>query len=64
MEELFKAVSESRSMVTLSAPLFAGYLMQNYPNLKIAGITNHPPEQYMYAVRRLARTGRNYQQSH
>ncbi len=52
MDALFKAVSESRAYATLSAPLFAGYLMQNYPNLKIAGVTDHPPEPYMYAVRR------------
>ncbi len=52
MEELFRAVSESKVYATLSAPLFAGYLMRNYPNLKIAGVTDHPPEPYMYAVRK------------
>jgi two-component system sensor histidine kinase EvgS len=49
---LFKAVSESEAYATLSSPLFAGYLMQNYPNLKIAGVADHPPLPYMYAVRK------------
>ncbi|MEE4355475.1 MAG: transporter substrate-binding domain-containing protein, partial [Desulfococcaceae bacterium] len=52
MEALFRAVSESRAYATLSAPLFAGYLMQHYPNLKIAGLSDYPPEPYMYAVRK------------
>ncbi len=52
MAELFRAVSESQAYATLSAPLFAGYLMQNYPNLKIAGVADHPPLPYMYAVRK------------
>ncbi len=38
MEDMFKAISESKVYATLSAPLFAGYLMRNYPNLKIAGV--------------------------
>jgi signal transduction histidine kinase/DNA-binding response OmpR family regulator len=52
MEALFKAVSESEAYATLSSPLFAGYLMQNYPNLKIAGVADHLPLPYMYAVRK------------
>jgi len=52
MEALFKAVSESQAYATLSAPLFAGYLMRNYPNLKIAGVADHPSLPYMYAVRK------------
>ncbi|MGE0084532.1 MAG: PAS domain S-box protein [Desulfococcaceae bacterium] len=52
MEELFSAVSESNAYATLSLPLFAGYLMQNYPNLKIAGVMDRPVLPYQYAVRR------------
>ena len=52
MDDMFRAVSESKVYATFSAPLFAGYLMQNYPNLKIAGVTNDPPWPYMCAVRK------------
>jgi len=52
MDDTFKAVSESETYATFSAPLFAGYLMRNYPNLKIAGVVNQPPMPYMYAVRK------------
>ncbi len=51
MADLFKAVSESGAYATLSAPLFAGYLMQNYPNLKIAGVADHSNVPFLYAVR-------------
>jgi len=52
MEQMFKAVSESRADALISKTFFAGYLINNYPNLKIAGIADLPPEPYLYAVRR------------
>jgi ABC-type amino acid transport substrate-binding protein len=51
MEEMFKAVSESKADALFSKTYFAGYVMQNYPNLKIAGVADLPPEPYYYAVR-------------
>jgi ABC-type amino acid transport substrate-binding protein/nitrogen-specific signal transduction histidine kinase len=52
MEEMFKAVSESKADALFSQTYFAGYVIQNYPNLKIAGVANLPPEPYLYAVRK------------
>ncbi|MBF0203742.1 MAG: transporter substrate-binding domain-containing protein [Desulfamplus sp.] len=51
-EEQFKAVSESKADALISTTLFAGYLLRNYPNLKISGLNDSPPEPYMYAVRK------------
>jgi ABC-type amino acid transport substrate-binding protein len=52
MEEMFKAVSEFKADALISRTYYAGYVMQNYPNLKIAGIADLPPEPYYYAVRK------------
>ena len=51
-EEMFKAVSEFKADALISRTYIAGYVMQNYPNLKIAGIAGLPPEPYYYAVRK------------
>ncbi|OQX24166.1 MAG: hypothetical protein BWK80_22285, partial [Desulfobacteraceae bacterium IS3] len=52
MEEMFKAVSESKADAMILQLLFAAYSMQNYPNLKIAGVADTPPDPYLYAVRK------------
>jgi PAS domain S-box-containing protein len=52
MEEMFKAVSESKADALITKTYLAGYVMQNYPNLKIAGVADLPPEPYFYAVRK------------
>lgn len=52
MDEMFKAVSEFKADALISKTYFAGYVMQNYPNLRIAGIADLPPEPYYYAVRK------------
>jgi signal transduction histidine kinase len=51
-EELFKAVSEFKADALISRTYIAGYMMQNYPNLKIAGLADLPPEPFLYAVRK------------
>ncbi len=50
-EEMFEAVANSKADALISRTYTAGYVMQNYPNLKIAGIADLPPEPYLYAVR-------------
>jgi PAS domain S-box-containing protein len=52
MEEMFRAVSEFKADALISRTYIAGYVMQNYPDLKIAGIADLPPEPYYYAVRK------------
>jgi signal transduction histidine kinase len=52
MEEMFKAVSEFKADALISRTYIAGYVMQNYPNLKIAGIAELPPEPFLYAIRK------------
>src|SRR4030042_2732715 len=52
MEEMFKAVSEFKADALISKTFYAGYVINNYPNLKIAGIADLPPEPYLYAVRK------------
>jgi PAS domain S-box-containing protein len=52
MEQMFRAVSEFKADALISKTIFAGYIMQNYPNLKIAGIADLPTEPYLYAVRK------------
>jgi PAS domain S-box-containing protein len=52
MEEMFKAVSGFKADALVSKTLFAGYSIENYPNLKIAGVADLPPEPYLYAVRK------------
>ncbi|MFZ2445236.1 MAG: transporter substrate-binding domain-containing protein [Syntrophobacteraceae bacterium] len=51
MEDMFRAVSESKADALISRTYYAGYAMRNYPDLKIAGILDLPPEPYLYAVR-------------
>jgi signal transduction histidine kinase len=51
-EEMFEAVASSKADALISRTYTAGYAMQNYPNLKIAGIADLPPEPYLYAVRK------------
>ncbi len=50
-EETFKAVAEFRADALIARTYTAGYIMQHYPNLKIAGIAEFPPDPYRYAVR-------------
>lgn len=52
MEQMFAAVSESRADALILRTHFVGYLLQNFPDLKINGIVEHPPEPYLYAVRK------------
>lgn len=52
MEQMFKAVAESRADALLSKTVFTGYMLQNFPNLKIAGIVDLPSEPFLYAVRK------------
>jgi two-component sensor histidine kinase/ABC-type amino acid transport substrate-binding protein len=52
MEEMFKVVAESKADALISKTFYAGYVINNYPNLKIAGIADLPPEPYLYAVRK------------
>jgi signal transduction histidine kinase len=52
MEEMFKAVSEFKADALISRTYIAGYVMQNYPNLKIAGVADLPSEPFLYAVRK------------
>lgn len=51
MEEMFKAVSDETADALITRTIFAGYLISNYPNLKIAGIADTPAEPFLYAVR-------------
>jgi PAS domain S-box-containing protein len=52
LEEMFKAVSQFKADALISKTFYAGYVMVNYPDLKIAGIADLPPEPYYYAVRK------------
>ncbi len=52
MKEMFDAVSEFKADALILSTLFTGYLIQNYPNLKIAGIADFPSAPYLYAVRK------------
>jgi PAS domain S-box-containing protein len=52
LEEQFAAVSESEADALISTTLFAGYLLRNYPHLKMAGVLDIPPDPYLYAVRK------------
>ncbi len=52
LEQAFRAVSGSKADAILSKTLFAGQLMSKYPDLKIAGVLDLPPEPYLYAVRK------------
>jgi ABC-type amino acid transport substrate-binding protein/signal transduction histidine kinase/ActR/RegA family two-component response regulator len=52
MEEMFKAVSESKADALISRTYIVGYVMQDYPNLKITGVADLPPEPSLYAVRK------------
>jgi signal transduction histidine kinase len=51
-EEAFKAVVESKADALIARTYTAGYVMQHYPTLKIAGIAEFPPDPYRYAVRK------------
>jgi ABC-type amino acid transport substrate-binding protein len=51
-EETFKAVAEFKADALISRTYIAGYVMQNHPNLKIAGLADLPPEPFLYAVRK------------
>lgn len=51
-EDMFKAVSDFTADALISRTYFAGYVMQNYPNLKIVGIADFPPDPYLYAIRK------------
>ena len=51
-DELFKAVSEFKADALISRTYIAGFVMQSYPNLKISGIADLPPEPFLYAVRK------------
>jgi diguanylate cyclase (GGDEF)-like protein/PAS domain S-box-containing protein len=52
MEEMFRAVSESKADALIAQTFLAGYMMPNYPNLKAVGVPDLPPEPYLYAVRK------------
>lgn len=52
MEEMFKAVSESKADVLISKTFYAGYVIYKYPTLRIAGVADLPSEPYLYAVRK------------
>jgi diguanylate cyclase (GGDEF)-like protein/PAS domain S-box-containing protein len=52
IREMFKAVSESKADALVAQTFFAGYVIQDYPNLKVAGVANLPPDPYLYAVRK------------
>ena len=52
MDLMFRAVSEAKADALISKTIYAGYMMLNYPNLKIAGIAELPPEPYLYAIRK------------
>jgi signal transduction histidine kinase len=52
MEQMFKAVSESKADAMISKIYLATYVMNQYPNLKIAGIADIPRDPYYYAVRK------------
>lgn len=52
MEQMFQAVAESKADVLISKTYYAGYVINKYPNLKIAGVADLSPEPYLYAVRK------------
>jgi PAS domain S-box-containing protein len=52
MEDMFKAVSDSRADALFSRTYYAAYTLHKYPDLKIAGVLDLPPEPYLYAVRK------------
>lgn len=52
MEQMFQAVSEFKADVLIIRTYSAGYVLQNYPNLKIAGVADLPSDPYRYAVRK------------
>jgi signal transduction histidine kinase len=51
-EEMFEAVASFKADALITRTYTAGYVMQNYPNLKITGVADLPPEPYLYAVRK------------
>lgn len=51
-DETFKAVVASRADALITRTYTAGYVMQHYPTLKIAGIAEFPTDPYRYAVRK------------
>ncbi len=52
LEEMFRAVSESKADALIAQTFLAGYMMPNYFNLKAVGVPDLPPEPYLYAVRK------------
>jgi polar amino acid transport system substrate-binding protein len=52
LEEMFKAVSESKADALMLRTYAVGYVLQHYPNLRIAGIVDLPPEPLFYAIRK------------
>ncbi|MBW2204115.1 MAG: transporter substrate-binding domain-containing protein [Deltaproteobacteria bacterium] len=52
LEDMFRAVEASKADVLITETYLAGYSINKYPNLKIAGDADLPSEPYMYAVRK------------
>lgn len=52
MDQMFRAVSEHKADVLISRTLYAGHIINNYPDLKVAGVIDLPAEPYRYAVRK------------
>ncbi len=51
-DAMFEAVANSKADALISRTYTAGYVMHNYPNLKITGVADLPPEPYLYAIRK------------
>ena len=51
-DEMFAAVANSKADALISRTYTAGYIMHNYPNRKITGVADFPPEPYLYAIRK------------
>ncbi len=52
ISEAMNAVSSSSAYAFIGDILTIGYFLKNYPNLKIAGVTEMPEVPHMYAVRK------------
>ncbi|NJD90871.1 MAG: transporter substrate-binding domain-containing protein, partial [Geobacter sp.] len=52
VEQQFHAVAESRADALIVRTYSVGYLINKYPELKVAGFVEQPPEPLMYAIRK------------
>ena len=52
VEQQFHAVAESKADALIVRTYSVGYLINKYPELKVVGFVEQPPEPFLYAVRK------------